>query len=65
MQRILNDSVAELSCAEVRRAADAKALVDKTAAEVSRLKQTYADREMQAAQEKVEAERLLQRAARE
>ena len=65
MQRIRNESVAKLSRAEARRAADVKALADKTAAEVSRLKQTYADREIRAAQEKAEAERILQRAARE
>lgn len=65
MQRIRHKSAAEVSRSEARRAADVKALADKTAAEVSRLKQTFADREVRAAHKKVEADRIFQWAAQE
>ncbi len=46
MQRIRDASAEEVARAEARRADEVKALAERNAAEVNRLKTTYADKEM-------------------
>ena len=65
MQRIRDASAEEVARAEARRTDEFKALAERNAAEVNRLKTTYADKEMRAAREKTEAERIYQKLVRE
>jgi hypothetical protein len=65
VERVRDAAASDAAHAEARRAAETEALAEAAAAEVARLKKAYADREARDAQEKVEIQRIYQRAERD
>ncbi len=65
VERVRETAASDAAHAEARRAAETEALAEAAAAEVARLKKAYADREARDAHERVEIQRIQQRAERD